>query len=90
MGSVSVSYAISMALYFVFNKLIVFSKRGRKEFIRETLQFITLVSINYFLTLLIVTSVSRFTGEPYTGSLLAGIITIFLTWLVFKRVLFRV
>jgi putative flippase GtrA len=87
--SVSLSYISAMLFYFITNKLLTFNTVHDKNVItREVIQYILLVFVNYILTIMIVTVVSFFTGEIYSGSLLAGVITITLTFFVFDKLIF--
>ncbi|MBD3345166.1 MAG: hypothetical protein GF401_08910 [Chitinivibrionales bacterium] len=87
--SVTGAYVTAMSFYFIINKLVIFGrfKSGRSG--REFLQFALVVTVNYFVTRFIVQGIHALTGEVYSGSVLAGVITISLTYLVFDRIVFK-
>lgn len=68
---------------------MVFKKEKSGAVKREVIQFIILISINYVITLLIVAAVRHYTGEVFSGSIIAGVVTVSLTYLVFDRILFK-
>jgi putative flippase GtrA len=86
--SVTTSYGAAMAFYFVTNKLVVFRKGGSGSLRRELIGFLPLVAVNYGITLIIVAIIRRYTGEEYSGSVVAGIVTTALAYLVFDNLLF--
>ncbi len=87
--SVSLSYGSAMAFYFLTNKIAVFQHRKTGSEKREVLQFIILVTINYLLTLGMVSAVEALKGGVYLGSVIAGVVTVTLTFFVFDRILFK-
>ena len=87
--AVTVAYAVAMAAYFVVTKTIVFDAGHSARSGREVLQFTVVVTINYVLTQGIVQGIFRLTGEVYSGSILAGAVTITLSYVVFERVVFK-
>jgi putative flippase GtrA len=88
-ASITVAYVSAMAVYFLLSKLAVFKSHSKAGTRRELIQFTVVVTVNYFLTQLIVHGIERFTGEVYSGSLVAGVVTISLTYVVFDRIVFR-
>lgn len=87
--SVTVAYASAMFVYFIISKLFIFKSTDRSQSGRELLQFGTVVTINYFLTQLIVQGIHALTGEVYSGSFIAGVVTISLSYIVFDRIVFK-
>ena len=88
--SVSVAYAAAMVFYFISNKLVVFKKSAADGALgREIFQFAIVSIVNYLLTLLIVWLFKRVTGEIYSGSVVAGIVTTILAYLVFNRIFIK-
>jgi putative flippase GtrA len=88
--SVTLAYTLSMAFYFITNKKAVFkTKNSRKKTLYELGKFIVLLVINYFISILIVAIVHNYTKEVYSGSLLAGAVTITLTYFVFDKIIFK-
>jgi putative flippase GtrA len=87
--SVSIAYSGAMAFYFVTNKLVVFKKSTSGSVWQELLGFLPLVVVNYILTLTIVAIIRQHTNEEYSGSIVAGIVTTALAYLVFDKLLFR-
>ncbi len=87
--SVTVSYAGAMLVYFLLSKLAVFKSPSRTTAGREFVQFTIIVTVNYFLTQLIVHGIEALTGNVYLGSVVAGVVTISLTYMLFDRVVFR-
>ncbi|MBD3320866.1 MAG: hypothetical protein GF350_07215, partial [Chitinivibrionales bacterium] len=75
--------------YFVINKIIIFRSTAYSATGRELVQFVSIVVINYLLTQVIVQAIHSLTGEIYSGSVVAGVITIFFTYIVFDRIVFR-
>jgi putative flippase GtrA len=87
--SVTIAYTVAMACYFITNKKTIFkTDSSAKNTTREITGFIVLLAINYGITLAIVAGVRYFTKEIYSGSLLAGAVTITLTYFVFDRIIF--
>lgn len=87
--SVSAAYGAAMTFYFVTNRLVVFRKSGSGSLRRELTGFLSLAAVNYVITLSIVAIIRRYTGEEYSGSVVAGIVTTALAYLVFDKLLFR-
>jgi len=87
--SVSIAYCASMAFYFVTNKLVVFNKNGSTAVWRELIGFLPLAVVNYVVTLIIVALIRRYTHEEYSGSVVAGIVTTAMAYLVFDKLLFK-
>lgn len=87
--SVSVAYGGAMVFYFTTNKLVVFRKSDRGTVWRELIGFLPLAAVNYLLTLIIVAFIRRYTHEEYFGSLVAGIVTTALAYVVFDKLLFK-
>ena len=87
--SVSAVYAAAMAFYFVTNKLVVFRKSEAGSVWRELIGFLPLAVVNYVLTLIIVALIRRYTNEEYSGSIVAGIVTMASAYLVFDKLLFK-
>jgi putative flippase GtrA len=87
--SVSTAYILAMVLYFVINKLAIFRNRASGTVYRELTGFLPLMVVNYLLTLIIVAAIHRYTNEMYSGSVVAGIVTTAITYLVFDKLLFR-
>ena len=87
--SVSVAYGAAMVFYFVTNKLVVFRKSGTGTVWRELIEFLPLAAVNYVVTLIIVAIIRRYTGEEYSGSVVAGIVTTALAYLVFDKLMFK-
>lgn len=88
-GSVSIAYVGAMSFYFVINKLLVFKKKESSSVWREILGFLPLTAVNYVLTLIIVAIIRHYTNEEYSGSIVAGIVTNALAYLVFNKWLFK-
>jgi putative flippase GtrA len=87
--SVSVAYTAAMAFYFITNKLVVFRKRNGGSVWRELIKFLPLATVNYILTLIIVALIRKYTHEEYSGSVVAGLVTTALAYLVFDKWLFN-
>jgi len=87
--SVSIAYCASMAFYFVTNKLVVFSKIVSSNVWLELIGFLPLALFNYIVTLIIVALLRRYTHEEYSGSVVAGIVTTAMAYLVFDKLLFK-
>lgn len=87
--SVSVAYLVAMAFFFVANKLVVFRKSESGSVWRELIEFLPLTVVNYVVTLIIVAIIRRYTHEEYSGSVVAGILTTALAYLVFDKLLFK-
>jgi len=87
--SVTISYGSAMALYFVVNKLIIFKIRDCRRLLIEITQFIIMVGFNYMITVLIVNLCFRVKLNVYYGSLIAGIVTTLITYVIFERILFK-
>jgi len=84
---VSIAYLSAMAFYFVTNKLIVFKTVSKEKHLnRQIGQFLIMICFNYGITLLLVWSIKKITGEIYTGSVVAGLVTTLLAYLVFERI----
>lgn len=79
-----------MILYFNTNKLLIFHTKPDKQVVsRELRHFILLIFVYYIITVGIVAVIKIFSGEIYSGSLLAGVITMALTYLIlFDRLIF--
>ncbi|MBD3419107.1 MAG: hypothetical protein GF398_03210 [Chitinivibrionales bacterium] len=86
--SVTLAYASAMLVYFIASKLYIFKSMCRSSTRRELAQFALVVTVNYFITLLTVRSIYVFTGEVYSGSLVAGIVTISVSYVVFDKIIF--
>ncbi len=86
--SVAVSYISAMCFYFLTNKIFVFKKREfhKKALFREIFHFTILITINFLITLFLVWVFLQFTGEVYSGSIAAGIVTTLLAYFVFGRI----
>jgi putative flippase GtrA len=87
--SVSIAYIGAMFFYFVTNKFLVFRKNAPGSVWREILGFLPLTVVNYVLTLIIVAIIRHYTNEEYSGSVVAGIVTNVLAYLVFNKWLFK-
>lgn len=88
--SVTIAYAVSMIYYFITNKKAVFkTDSDTKRTSREAIGFTILLVVNYIISIAIVGIVWHFTKEIYLGSLLAGAITVTLTYFVFNRIIFK-
>lgn len=88
--SVTIAYMVSMTYYFITNKKAIFkTDSSAKSTSREVIGFIILLLVNYIISLAIVGLVRHFTNEIYSGSLLAGAVTITLTYFVFDRIIFK-
>ena len=86
--SVTVAYTAAMIVYFLLNKFLVFRSEKQAGSVRELLQFGIVVAINYLITQLIVHGLYRITAEAYSGSVIAGSVTISVSYLVFDRIIF--
>jgi putative flippase GtrA len=87
---VTLAYVVSMTYYFIFNKRAIFKTESTSRTNRnEIVSFAVLLIINYLITVLIVGIISHFTKENYSGSLVAGILTITLTYFVFEKIIFK-
>jgi len=78
-----------MALYFVANKLVIFKIRDCRRLFIEITQFIIMVGFNYLITVFIVNSCLRVNLNVYYGSLIAGIVTTLITYVIFEKILFK-
>ena len=88
--SVTIAYTVAMIYYFITNKKVIFkTESSSKSTSRELVGFLILLVINYIISVAIVGIVRHFTKEIYSGSLLAGVITITLTYFVFDRIIFK-
>jgi len=87
--SVTISYGSAMALYFVANKLVIFRIRDCRRLFIEITQFIIMVGFNYLITVFIVNSCLRVNLNVYYGSLIAGIVTTLITYVIFEKILFK-
>lgn len=85
--SVSIAYASAMVFYFVTNKLAIFKSAAKSaNLYRQIGQFLVMVVINYAITLFLVWAIKKFTGEVYSGSVAAGIVTTLLAYFVLGRI----
>lgn len=86
--SVAAAYISAMCFYFLTNKLFVFKKADsqKKIHFKEILHFSILITFNFLVTVFLVWLVMKFTGEVYTGSVVAGIVTTLLAYFVFGRI----
>lgn len=89
LASVTISYISTMSFYFVANKFLVFRKLSPGKLRKELLQFIAVAIINYLITIVVVKSVYLFTKEAFSGTILAGFVTVTMTYFVFDNVLFK-
>lgn len=88
--SVTIAYTVSMIYYFITNKKAIFkTDSSSKSTTREIVGFVILLIVNYLISLAIVGLVRHFTKEIYSGSLLAGAVTITITYFVFDRIIFK-
>lgn len=87
--SVTGAYAGAMLAYFLVSKYVVFTGAAKPNAPRELAQFVIVVVVNYVLTQMIVLGMRRLTGEVYSGSLVAGAVTVTLSYLIFDRIVFR-
>ena len=88
--TITVAYTVSMVFYFITNKKAVFKTvNNRKKTTYEVIKFLVLLVINYLISLLIVGIIHHYTNEVYSGSLLAGAVTITLTYFVFDKIIFK-
>jgi putative flippase GtrA len=88
--SVTIAYTVSMVYYFITNKKAIFkTDPSTSSTKREVVGFIILLLFNYLLSIAIVGIVRHFTKEIYSGSLLAGAVTITLTYFVFDKIIFK-
>jgi putative flippase GtrA len=88
--SVTIAYTVSMIYYFITNKKAIFkTDSSAKSTSREVVGFTILLVVNYIISLAIVGIIRHFTKEIYSGSLLAGAVTITLTYFVFDRIIFK-
>lgn len=86
-ASVSIAYLSAMTFYFITNKLVIFRNTAKGAALHKQIwQFAIMIIVNYLITLLLVRSIRTFTGEIYSGSITAGIITTLLAYLVFNRI----
>lgn len=86
---VTLAYGTAMVAYFYVNKLLIFKALQRSRTGREAAQFTMMIVFNYFITQLIVHAMHSLTGEIYSGSIVAGIVTVSLTYVVFDKIVFR-
>lgn len=87
--SVTISYGSAMTLYFVANKLVIFRIRDCRRLFIEITQFIIMVGFNYLITVFIVNLCLRVNLNVYYGSLIAGIVTTLITYVIFEKILFK-
>ena len=87
--SVTVAYASAMIVYFIINKLFIFGSTQRAGTGKQIVQFVVVISVNYSLTLIIVNVMHGITGEVYSGSIIAGVVTISGSYFVFDRLIFK-
>jgi len=87
--SVTIAYTLAMLIYFIVSKFFVFERGQTNKTNKEAWQFAIVVTVNYFLTQLIVNGVHHHTQEVYSGSIIAGIVTINLSYFIFDRIIFK-
>jgi putative flippase GtrA len=88
--SVTIAYSVSMTYYFIINKKTIFkTDSSAKNTSREVAGFTALLVINYIISIVIVGIVRHFTKEIYSGSFLAGAVTITVTYFVFDKIIFK-
>lgn len=78
-----------MSCYFMINKFVVFRISDPGRLRKELLQFIIVAIVNYLITIAIVKSIYLFTKEAFSGTIIAGFVTIAMTYFVFDNVLFK-
>ncbi len=82
--SVTLAFIASSIFYFVSNKLVVFRDAPSTSSLMVQIgQFAIVVLVNYAITISLVWAFKYFTGEVYSGSVAAGIVTTILAYLVF-------
>ena len=86
--SVTIAYSTAMLFYFITNRQMVFHKQG-KGILRELFLFICMILTNYALTVLIVARIYRLTNEIFSGSIIAGVATVTITYFIFNKLIFR-
>lgn len=86
--SVAVAYICAMIVYFLTNRHIVFSKEYQHsgKLFRQIFSFTAAMLVNFSITLGLVWLMQQVTGEVYSGSVIAGIVTTLLSYLVFNRI----
>jgi putative flippase GtrA len=87
--AVTIAYASAMLVYFVINKFFIFGSRDRTTAGKELVKFGVVVTVNYIVNQIVVNVMFSFTGEVYSGSIIAGSITIPLSYFVFDRLIFK-
>jgi putative flippase GtrA len=89
LAAVTITYISSMSFYFIANKLVVFRKLSPGKLKKELFQYIIVAIVNYLITVAIVKSLYLFTQEAFSGTILAGIVTVSMTYFIFDNVLFK-
>jgi putative flippase GtrA len=87
--SVTAAYTGAMVVYYLLSKHMVFVGEQAHKAGTGAVQFAAVVIINFVVTQIIVNWIHSLTGEVYLGSLLAGAVTISLSYIVFDRVVFK-
>jgi putative flippase GtrA len=84
---VAVAYLAAMSFYFLVNKLFIYRKTVVvHRLYPQLLKFTAMLIVNYLITFFLVWLFARFTGEIFSGSIAAGIVTTLLAYLVFNRI----
>jgi len=87
--NVTCAYGVSMAFYFASNRFIVFCGSAEREILRQIRRFSVMAVINYLVTVAAVYFVKKYHGNVYTGSIIAGILTTFIAYFIFDRIIFN-
>lgn len=84
---VAVAYLAAMSFYFLINKLLIFQKTVEIHRLSpQILKFAVMLIVNYLITYFLVWLFERYTGEVFSGSIAAGIVTTLIAYLVFSRI----
>lgn len=90
--SVSIAYFTSMLFNFLVNKFIVFEyKKSSAKLVHiQTIEFSCIILLNYLITLLFVNITKHFTGEVYSGSLLAAFTQTIIAYFIYDKLLRKI
>lgn len=86
--SVLIAYVSAMIFYFIINKMFVFKRKtkGVADHYSQIGVFSITVIINFLITLFLVDGFKKFTGEIYSGAVVAGVVTTITAYFVFNRI----
>jgi putative flippase GtrA len=84
---VAIAYLTAMFFYFIVNRIFVFRATGKAHRLYpQIVNYSIMLVVNYLITFFLVWLFFRYTGEIYSGSVAAGIVTTLVAYLVFNRI----